>query len=98
MAHQMPEFFPDLVDPDIASSLALVHQRFSTNVLPRWNLAQPFRFVCHNGEINTLRGNANWMRARQTKFRSPLYGGDIQKLMPLLDETGQGSSQFDKAL
>jgi glutamate synthase (NADPH) large chain len=97
-AAQLAPFFADLRDPDVASSLALVHARFSTNVLPRWDLAQPFRMSAHNGEINTLRGNANWMRARQSKFRSPLFGDDIAKLRPVLDEEGSDSAQFDNAL
>src|SRR4030081_150199 len=98
MAHQIAPFYPELRDADVASSLALVHSRFSTNVLPRWNIAQPFRYICHNGEINTLRGNVNWMRARQSKFKSPLYGDDIAKLRPVIDETGSDSAQFDNAL
>ena len=98
MAQQMTRFYPDLTETDMASGLALVHQRFSTNVLPRWNLAQPFRMIAHNGEINTVRGNANWMRARSSKFRSALFGQDIQKLLPVIDETGSDSSQFDNAL
>jgi glutamate synthase (NADPH) large chain len=97
-AAQLGGFYPDLLDPRVTSSLALVHARFSTNVLPRWDLAQPFRMSAHNGEINTLRGNVNWMRARQSKFRSPHFGGDIEKLVPVLDETGSDSSQFDNAL
>ena len=97
-AAQLAGFYPDLRDPRLASSLALVHARFSTNVLPRWDLAQPFRMSAHNGEINTLRGNVNWMRARQSKFRSPHFGADIAKLVPVLDETGSDSSQFDNAL
>ncbi|HET9050985.1 MAG TPA: glutamate synthase central domain-containing protein, partial [Candidatus Dormibacteraeota bacterium] len=97
-AEQMTAFYPDLLEADVASGLALVHSRFSTNVLPRWNLAQPFRMVAHNGEINTLRGNANWMRARSSKFRSALFGDDIRKLLPVIDETGSDSSQFDNAL
>jgi glutamate synthase (NADPH/NADH) large chain len=98
MARQLTAFYPDLLEPDVVSALALVHSRFSTNVLPRWSLAQPFRFIAHNGEINTLRGNANWMRARTSKLRSALYGGDIAKLIPIIDETGSDSSQFDNAL
>jgi glutamate synthase (ferredoxin) len=98
MAQQIAPFYPELSDADVASSLALVHSRFSTNVLPRWNIAQPFRYICHNGEINTLRGNVNWMRARQSKFKSPLYGDDIAKLRPVIDETGSDSAQFDNAL
>ena len=98
IAHQLPAFYPDLVDPDTESGLALVHSRFSTNVLPRWNIAQPFRYIAHNGEINTVRGNANWMRARESKLRSPLFGDDIRKLIPVVDETGSDSAQFDNAL
>ena len=97
-AEQIPDFYPDLRAREVASRLALVHARFSTNVLPRWDLAQPFRLSAHNGEINTLRGNVNWMRARQSRFRSPLYGADISKLRPVIDELGSDSSQFDNAL
>jgi glutamate synthase (NADPH) large chain len=97
-AAQLAGFYPDLVDVRVTSMLALVHARFSTNVLPRWDLAQPFRMSAHNGEINTLRGNVNWMRARQSKFRSPHFGDDIAKLIPILDESGSDSSQFDNAL
>ncbi|HZB97278.1 MAG TPA: glutamate synthase large subunit, partial [Candidatus Sulfotelmatobacter sp.] len=98
MAHQLPAFYPDLVEPDIVSALALVHARFSTNVLPRWDVAQPFRMMAHNGEINTLAGNANWMRAREALFSSPLYGDDVAKLRPVIDRTGSDSAQFDNAL
>jgi len=98
MARQIAPFFPDLVDHSVVSALALVHSRFSTNVLPRWDIAQPFRYSAHNGEINTLRGNVNWMRARQSKFKSALYGADIEKLRPVIDETGSDSAQFDNAL
>jgi glutamate synthase domain-containing protein 2/glutamate synthase domain-containing protein 1/glutamate synthase domain-containing protein 3 len=97
-AAQLAGFYPDLIDRRMTSTMALVHARFSTNVLPRWDLAQPFRMSAHNGEINTLRGNVNWMRARQSKFRSPHFGDDIAKLMPVLDESGSDSSQFDNAL
>ena len=97
-APQLAQFYPDLSADDLQSSLAIVHARFSTNVLPRWDLAQPFRMSAHNGEINTLRGNVNWMRARQSKFRSPHFGDDIAKLRPVIDEAGSDSSQFDNAL
>src|SRR6202521_3835987 len=97
-APQLAQFYADLREPDLVSSLALVHARFSTNVLPRWDLAQPFRMSAHNGEINTLRGNVNWMRARQSKFRSPQFGDDIAKLRPVIDEAGSDSSQFDNLL
>jgi glutamate synthase (NADPH) large chain len=97
-AAQLAAFYADLHDQRLVSSLALVHARFSTNVLPRWDLAQPFRMCAHNGEINTLRGNVNWMRARQSKFRSPHFGDDIAKLRPVIDESGSDSAQFDNAL
>ena len=97
-AEQLPLFYPDLLDATTASRLALVHARFSTNVLPRWDLAQPFRASAHNGEINTLRGNVNWMRARQSKFKSPQFGDDIAKLRPVIDEAGSDSSMFDEVL
>ncbi|MEA2615474.1 MAG: glutamate synthase large chain [Chloroflexota bacterium] len=98
MARQIAPFFPDLVDQSVVSALALVHSRFSTNVLPRWDIAQPFRYSAHNGEINTVRGNVNWMRARQSRFKSALYGADIEKLRPVIDESGSDSAQFDNAL
>ncbi|MFN2569529.1 MAG: glutamate synthase large subunit [Candidatus Dormibacteria bacterium] len=98
MAHQLTAFYPDLLETDVVSALTMVHARFSTNVLPRWDIAQPFRYSAHNGEINTLRGNANWMRARESAFRSPLYGPDIAKLAPIIDDRGSDSGQFDNAL
>ena len=77
---QIPQFYPDLIDPDGQTALAMVHQRFSTNTFPSWDRAHPYRFVAHNGEINTLRGNINWMHAREKLFASPLFGDDIHKL------------------
>jgi glutamate synthase (NADPH) large chain len=97
-ATQLRGFYPDLADERVASRFCMFHARFSTNVLPRWDLAQPLRMVAHNGEINTLRGNANWMRARESKWRSPVFGGDIAKLRDVLDADGSDSSQFDNAL
>jgi glutamate synthase (NADPH) large chain len=97
-ATQLRGFYPDLVDERVASTFCMFHARFSTNVLPRWDLAQPLRLIAHNGEINTLRGNANWMRARESKWRSPVFGGDIAKLRGVLDADGSDSSQFDNAL
>src|SRR5206468_12095422 len=76
-AEQIEIYFPDLADPRIASALAVVHQRFSTNTFPSWSLAHPFRYISHNGEINTLRGNINWMKAREALFESGLFGEDI---------------------
>ena len=97
-AAQLVAFYPDLGHPLIASALALVHARFSTNVLPRWDLAHPARMSAHNGEINTLRGNVAWMQARQSKFRSALFGGDVDKVRDVLDTLGSDSTQFDNAL
>jgi glutamate synthase (ferredoxin) len=97
-ADQLMVFFPDLLDPVLASALAMVHSRFSTNTFPNWARAHPYRYLCHNGEINTLRGNINWMRARETLFASPLFGEDIKKLHPIIDETGSDSAMFDNTL
>ncbi|NCO56917.1 MAG: glutamate synthase large subunit [Nitrospirae bacterium CG18_big_fil_WC_8_21_14_2_50_70_55] len=98
LAHQLPLFYRDLNDPEMVSALALVHQRYSTNTFPTWDLAHPFRFVAHNGEINTLRGNINWMRARESLLASPLFGDDIKKLFPLITEGASDSACFDQAL
>ena len=99
LADQVEPFFhADLKDEDMISGLALVHQRYSTNTFPTWDLAQPFRFLCHNGEINTLRGNANLMRARQGLFESPLFGDDIRKLFPVLTPGASDSANLDNAL
>ena len=84
IADQVERMFPDLADPDVESALALVHSRFSTNTFPSWPLAHPYRYCAHNGEINTLRGNINWMRAREVLCRSDLFGDDLQKLFPLM--------------
>jgi glutamate synthase (NADPH/NADH) large chain len=97
-AEQLGRFYSDLGNPAVVSALAIVHARFSTNVLPRWDLAQPARMCAHNGEINTLRGNAAWMNARQSKFRSALFGGDVDKIRDVLDPDGSDSTQFDNAL
>ena len=88
----------DLSDPDAISALCLVHQRFSTNTFPTWQLAHPFRYICHNGEINTLRGNVNWMHARQIDPGSPLFGDDIKKLFPVIAPGGSDSAMFDNAV
>jgi len=98
LADQLPRYYPDLSDPDMASAIALVHQRYSTNTFPTWDLAHPFRYVAHNGEINTLRGNLNWMRARQSLLKSDLFGEDLPKLFPLINEEGSDSMCFDQAL
>ncbi len=94
---QIPRFYHDLADGLFVSALALVHQRFSTNTFPSWERAHPYRFIAHNGEINTLRGNINWMHARQAMFASPLFD-DVEKLFPIIDPTGSDSAMFDNAL
>jgi glutamate synthase domain-containing protein 2/glutamate synthase domain-containing protein 1/glutamate synthase domain-containing protein 3 len=98
LAHQTPEFFPDLQDQDMETRLAVIHQRYSTNTFPTWDLAQPFRYLAHNGEINTIRGNQNWMNARQGTLRSPLFGDDLKKLFPIMREGTSDSARFDNAL
>jgi len=98
LADQIDRYFPDLRDESMASGLALVHQRYSTNTFPTWDLAQPFRFLCHNGEINTLRGNINWMNAREGLFRSDLFGDDLAKLLPVLTPGASDSAILDNAL
>ena len=98
LASQIPVFYPDLADRDVDTALVLVHQRYSTNTFPSWNLAHPFRYLCHNGEINTLRGNINWMKARESLFRSELFGDDIQHILPVFREGQSDSAVFDNAL
>jgi glutamate synthase domain-containing protein 2/glutamate synthase domain-containing protein 1/glutamate synthase domain-containing protein 3 len=97
IAPQLPRYFPDLQDERVVSRLALVHSRFSTNTFPSWELAHPYRMLAHNGEINTLRGNRNWMRARESDFRSPLFGDALRDLGPLLDEKLSDSASLDAA-
>ncbi|RCL84136.1 MAG: hypothetical protein DBW65_00640, partial [Alphaproteobacteria bacterium] len=91
-------YFTDLEDKRVVSALALVHQRFSTNTFPSWDLAQPFRMICHNGEINTLRGNVNWMNARKHMMSSKVLGKDLQKIWPIISEGQSDSACFDNAL
>jgi glutamate synthase (NADPH) large chain len=98
IADQIEATFPDLLDPDMESALALVHQRFSTNTFPSWPLAHPYRFIAHNGEINTLRGNINWMRAREGLLRSELLGDDLKKILPIIREGGSDTATFDNVL
>jgi glutamate synthase domain-containing protein 2/glutamate synthase domain-containing protein 1/glutamate synthase domain-containing protein 3 len=98
LAPQIKRFYSELADPRAVSALALVHQRYSTNTWPTWDLAQPFRMLCHNGEINTLRGNGNWMRARQSIMRSELFGDELPKLFPVVREGSSDSQQLDNAL
>ena len=98
MPEQVDPFFPDLHDPALASALALVHSRFSTNTFPSWERAHPYRYVAHNGEINTLRGNINWMHARESLLKSDLFGDDMKKLLPIINEDGSDSAMFDNCL
>ncbi len=98
LAAQLRAYYTDLSDPEFTSALALVHQRFSTNTFPSWRLAHPYRFVCHNGEINTVRGNVNWMAARQASVSSDLFGGDISKLWPISYPGQSDTACFDNAL
>ncbi len=98
LAPQIEQFYGDLSDPETTSAFCLVHQRFSTNTLPNWQLAHPFRYVCHNGEINTLRGNVIWMEARQSVLKSDLFGDDIEKLFPIIQPNGSDSAGLDNAV
>ncbi len=97
-ASQLPKFYPDLLAPDMKSAFALIHQRYSTNTFPTWQLAQPFRFLAHNGEINTLRGNINQMKAREKSLQSDLFGDDLSKLFPIIQEKLSDSACLDNAL
>ena len=97
-APQLSGYYPDLRDERFTSALALVHSRFSTNTFPSWELAHPYRMIAHNGEINTLRGNVNWMRARESQLASELFGDDLQKLMPVVRQGGSDSATFDNVL
>jgi glutamate synthase (NADPH/NADH) large chain len=96
--HQLVQFYPDLSESSFESGLALVHSRFSTNTFPSWPLAHPYRYLAHNGEINTLRGNRNWMRAREALLRSALIPGDLERLFPICDPEGSDSATFDEVL
>ena len=98
VSYQLPNFYADLNDETMVSAFALVHSRFSTNTLGHWKLAHPYRYLAHNGEINTLRGNINWMHAREYQFSSPLYGDDIHKLAPICDPQASDTASFDNAL
>jgi glutamate synthase (ferredoxin) len=98
MPVQVGPYYPDLQDPDMKTALALVHSRFSTNTFPSWERAHPYRYITHNGEINTLRGNINWMYARQSLFQSELFGDDIDKINPVVNLDGSDSQIFDNVL
>ena len=98
LARDLPELYPDLADPDFTTAIALFHQRFSTNTRPTWRLAQPFRMLAHNGEINTIQGNLNWMRTREPQMKSELWGDELAELLPVLDERGSDSAMLDQML
>ena len=97
-APQLERFYLDLADERVASALALVHSRYSTNTFPSWELAHPYRVIAHNGEINTLRGNSNWMRARESQLASELFGDDLQKVLPVIRPGGSDTATFDNVL
>src|SRR2546426_1996218 len=98
LPYQMPQYYQDLTDSSVTSSLVIIHSRFSTNTFPTWPLAHPYRYICHNGEINTLKGNVNWMQARQGRLQSELFGEDIPKLFPIVYEHQSDSACLDNAL
>ncbi len=98
LSPQLPLFYKDLSDPDFVSALAVVHSRFSTNTFPSWDRAQPCRYIAHNGEINTLQGNRNWMRARAAGLQSAKFGGPLERIFPVIDTHGSDSAQFDNML
>jgi len=98
LADQVSKYYPDLSDPRFASALSLVHQRYSTNTFPTWDLAHPFRYIAHNGEINTVRGNINWMHARESMLAHPVFGPDLAKIKPVVRDGGSDSATFDNVL
>ena len=98
LADQVDKYYSDLSDLRLTSSLALVHQRYSTNTFPTWDLAHPFRFIAHNGEINTVRGNINWMHARESMLAHPVFGADLKKIQPVVRGGGSDSATFDNVL
>jgi glutamate synthase (ferredoxin) len=98
LTQQLAEYFPDLADPRMETALALVHSRFSTNTFPSWDRAHPYRYVAHNGEINTVRGNANWMHAREALFDTDAFGDDVGKILPIINPNGSDSAMFDNTL
>ena len=95
---QLAEFYPDLNDQKVKSPLAIVHSRFSTNTFPSWQLSHPYRYIAHNGEINTVKGNRNWMRAREELLNSELIPGDLERIFPIVDMAGSDSASFDEVL
>ncbi|MEY4384753.1 MAG: hypothetical protein RLY20_36 [Verrucomicrobiota bacterium] len=98
LTEQVGKYFPDLNNPKMTTALALVHSRFSTNTFPSWSRSHPYRYIAHNGEINTLRGNINWMHARESLFETDVFGDDIKKILPIVDPNGSDSAMFDNVL
>src|SRR3954451_21662419 len=98
LSPQLREFLPDLNDERMKTALALLHSRFSTNTFPSWELAHPYRMIAHNGDINTLRGNVNWMRARDATLGSELFGYDLEKVMPVVRPGGSDSATLASVL
>ena len=96
LPRQLPLFFPDLRAPEMVSAIAVVHSRFSTNTFPTWDLAQPFRYIAHNGEINTVRGNGNWMQARRSQLKSAKFHGGLERLHPIIVPGKSDSAQFNR--
>ena len=95
---QLEQYFPDLVNPAMETALAVVHSRFSTNTFPSWERAHPYRYIAHNGEINTLRGNINWIKAREALFESDYFGENMKELLPVVNPNGSDSAMFDNVL
>ncbi len=95
---QVELYYPDLSDPDMQSAIALVHSRFSTNTFPSWDRSHPYRYIIHNGEINTLRGNINWMHAREAMLETDLFGPDLEKIFPIIQPDGSDSANFDNCV
>jgi glutamate synthase domain-containing protein 2/glutamate synthase domain-containing protein 1/glutamate synthase domain-containing protein 3 len=98
LTEQLGPYFPDLQDPSMETAIALVHSRFSTNTFPSWDRAHPYRYVAHNGEINTVRGNANWMHAREALFQAEAFGDDMEQILPIINPNGSDSAMFDNTL
>ena len=98
LGEQLAGYFPDLTHPAMSSAIALIHSRFSTNTFPSWERAHPYRYIIHNGEINTLRGNVNWLRAREARLSSAAFGDDLPKMLPIIEPGGSDTANFDNAL
>ena len=98
LPRQLPRFYLDLLDRDVTSAVALVHSRFSTNTFPSWERAHPMRYIIHNGEINTIGGNAKWVKARESAMASPLFGEDPRRVFPVVEADGSDSAMLDEYL